>query len=385
MKIRYAAAALALGLAACGTSGSDGAAEEAHGDHAEHAGHDTSARDAAVTWLGSQLADNGLMHNTAYQSDDPSTTADAGISLLALEGAEDAEPVVEHITEGLEAGAAAYVAPGFGTTLSAGSVAKLAVFAQEAGADPTAFGDQDLVELLSTATLDSGPAAGRIQDQLDPKDTKAADWSNTIGQAYAVTALTEAGSDEAGAATDFLLAQQCEEGWFRVTFAADPSAPQQSCDDDPKAAADLDATAFALRALVGLDGDEAADAADRAAAWLLEQQGDDGSFLGGSPAPVANANSTGLAGWALAEWGGDGGADAAEAAAGWVAAHQLGTGVCAPEEAAGAIAYDDTAATSATKGVTPQTEYQFRLATAQALPVLDHLTTEAADAAAADC
>ncbi|WP_028659009.1 hypothetical protein [Nocardioides insulae] len=362
------AATAALALSACT---SEDAADSSPEDEATSSAssapaYDTSARAQAATWISGQLADNGIMHNAQFDTDDYSLTVDTALGLIATE---EQPETVRTIGTALAEHVQDYISPGFGTVVSAGSTAKLAVMVQESGQDPASYGGQDLISVLEQHTLDQGPAAGRIQDELDPKQKDAADWSNTLGQAYAVSALSGAGSAEAAAATDFLLAQQCDEGWFRVTFATDAAAEQQGCQDDAAAVPDVDATAVAVRALLALDDEEAAGAAEDAVAWLVEQQEDDGSFAGGTP-PAANANSTGLAGWAL---GDAGQSEAASAAAVWVSEHQAGFAFCGGEGTSGAIAYDQAAAEAALKGITDETASQFRLATAQAMPALGWL------------
>jgi hypothetical protein len=100
----------------------------------------------------------------------------------------------------------------------------------------------------------------------------------------------------------------------------------------------------------------------------VAEQAEDGSYVGSSQLP-ANSNSTGLAGWALQLAGEE---EAAAAAGAWVLAHQVPEGCDGVlAEAAGAIAYDDTALiAAAAKGITEETAYQWRLASSQALPAL---------------
>jgi len=355
-----AVAALAL-LAGCGSSGdgSDGSGAPA-ASGSPTASYDTTAQRNAATWLDAQL-DHGVAYNRQYKYEDYSLSADIAFGLHTVPG-QDAE--VEAIAKAVAANLKAYVAPGFGTLTSAGSAAKALVLGQDADADTA--GLVNTVERTVTAT---GPSKGRIADQLDPKNAKAVDYANVIGQSYAVQALSAAGSADADAVTGFLLKQQCADGWFRQTFTADPAAADQTCDGDPKATPDPDATAFAVLALSSLQdaGADVTTARDKAVSWLESQQAADGSFAAAQP-KVANANTTGMAGWAL---GTAGDTEAAGKAATWVAQHQLG---CDAGKAAGAIAYDDTSlAQTKAKGITVATEGQIRLATAQALPVLQWL------------
>ena len=183
--------------------------------------------------------------------------------------------------------------------------------------------------------------------------------------------LDAAGSTQTGAVTEFLLDQQCEEGFFRQDFAAIDAA-NQSCDADPAAQSSTDVTALAVLALLPQADDTDVEAAiDAATDWLLDEQAANGSFGSGADIPTPNTNSTGLAGWALGETGN---VTAAERAAGWVRGRQADeTAPCrtALSDDQGAIAYD-TAALGAGRsdGITVGLQDQWRRASAQALPVL---------------
>ena len=67
------------------------------------------------------------------------------------------------------------------------------------------------------------PNAGRLVDP-DPND-----FNSPLTQAFAVSALNNAGSDKANSALSFLLAQQCTAGFFRSSFSA-KDAVDQTCD-----------------------------------------------------------------------------------------------------------------------------------------------------------
>jgi len=317
---------------------------------------------AGATWLEGQLAD-GVLYNDQYQVDDYSTTVELAYALMAVDPDFDdgGVPVEGEISAALEAGVGEYATPG--KDVYAGSLAKLTAYATDTGADPADFGDVDVLAALEERTADEGASAGRISDV-----SQYGDYANTFGQAWAVRGLTQAGSDEAAAALDFLLLQQCADGYFRQDFSQ-PDAKDQSC-DAADGEASTDATALVVVLLHDLaDGDADLTAAlDAAVAWLVEQQADDGSYVGSSQLPT-NSDSTGLAGWALHLVGEE---DAAAAAAEWVLAHQVPAD-CGGElaDAAGAIGYDDAALTAAAaNGITVKTAYQWRLASAQALPAL---------------
>ncbi|MGA8845164.1 MAG: prenyltransferase/squalene oxidase repeat-containing protein [Nocardioides sp.] len=308
------------------------------------------------------------MHNDQYDFDDYGLSIDVA---LALDTADEQLPTVQAVGDRLAKHVEEYTAPGFGTVTSAGSTAKAVALAGAVGADPNAFGGTDLVAQLETTVTDSGPARGRIQDVLDPKEAAAADYANVVGQAYAVLGLTGVESPEAGPAADFLVAQQCADGWFRLDFTKDVKAADQSCEGDRTSKPDLDTTAFAIRALRLSDSAQASRAVNSAVAWLSEQQAPDGSFDGGSTASTPNTNSTGLAGTALGEAGET---EAAERAATWVFGRQALDCQKVEPAVVGAIAYDDAGAAAAVQnGIGVKTADQFRRASAGALPVLQWL------------
>ncbi len=345
------AAVLALSVAACGqekeastdqpTTGTVGSPE---------------AATAAAEWIRGELKD-GVLFNEQYDVADYSTTVEAAYALLAIEGdGADLDDVSAALAEGVDA----YASPD--KDVYAGSTAKLVAFAADTGADATDFGGVDLVAQLEERTAENG----RISDV-----SQYGDYANSLGQAWAVRGLTEVASGEADAAWDYLLQQQCSDGYLRQDFPKPVKlgkVAETSCDDDASEAS-VDATALAVVLLHDVaETDEEIAAIEGAVAWLVEQQGEDGSYAGGGQLPV-NGNSTGLAGWALRLVGED---DAAAAAAEWVLAHQVPAdceGMLADQ--AGAIAYDDTAyAAAGTKGITVKTAYQWRLTTVQAAPAL---------------
>ena len=169
---------------------------------------------------------------------------------------------------------------------SAGSTAKAVVLAQAAGADPTSYGGKDLVRpARGHGGRPRADPTGRLQDVPRPaREASAADYANVVGQAYAVTGARRRRQRRGRSAPpDFLLAQQCKDGWFRLDFTKDTGASDQTCDGDPSSKPDLDATAFAVRALQrGRLGAGRGRACSAAVAWLEQQQASDGSFGGGS-------------------------------------------------------------------------------------------------------
>ena len=65
--------------------------------------------------------------------------------------------------------------------------AKAATFARVAGANPTSYGGVNLVTRLEERVSATAPIVGRIEDR-----SSFGDYANTLGQSYAVRALTEA-------------------------------------------------------------------------------------------------------------------------------------------------------------------------------------------------
>ena len=318
---------------------------------------------ASAAWLAGQLTDGAMVGEYGA---DYGLSIDTALALDLVGGHDDdvaavGRTLADHVSDYITGEA-------YGDTGShyAGATAKALRFAQVTGADPRAFGGVDLQKSLEDLVTADGPAAGRITDV-----SSYGDYANAIGQAYAVQGLDAAGSTAAATATDFLLAQQCAGGWFRLYFA-DAGAADQTCDGDATAAADTDVTAIAVLALLGqADDTDVATHLDAAEQWLLEAQRPNGSFGGGTSTEAPNANSTGLAGWAL---GALGDTDAAADAAAWVRAHQAANVANCVYYAAGdlgAIAYDD-AARRALQGtpIDASTQDQFRRATAQSLPAL---------------
>ncbi len=329
-----------------------------------------------VDWLSGQLTD-GLMHNDQFDFDDLGLTTDTGLAMAylgetATAGAISAalEPVIaDYYTYDVYNADYSEVV---GTHVSAGSLAKATAFVEAAGGDPTDFGGHDLVVELEDRVSTAAGTEGRIGDVFFPDEAFEADYSNTLGQAFAANALHADGSELAASSVDFLLAQQCEAGFFRLSFAA-ADAADQTCDGDAASSASTDVTALALLNLTAL-GDYSADVDEAKAAavdWLVEAQDADGSFGSDGDITTPNANSTGLAGWAL---GDADEADAASAAAVWLRQHQADDfGPCTTGLSGdtGAIAYDDDAlAAGRSAGIEVSSQDQFRRATAQAVAAM---------------
>ena len=145
------------------------------------------------------------------------------------------------------------------------------------------------------AVCTTAPIVGRIEDK-----STFGDYANTLGQSYAVRALTEAKSQRAADAVAFLLAQQCTSGFFRQDFTKDKAAAAQGCDGGQTGSEpSVDATALAVVNL--LEGDAKGPArVDEAIAWLMTQQATNGTFDGGAsprPTPTAPASPAGPSAW----------------------------------------------------------------------------------------
>jgi hypothetical protein len=241
--------------------------------------HDPS--EAAGGWLASQLVDDERIEVTFDFGDGPQTFDDHGLTadvVIALAGAGVAAGHIESATDWLEDETGAYTGLDWGDVY-AGAVAKLLIVAATTDRAPEDFDGQDLVTLLEDREQDSG----RFTDDTD------GDFSSVITQSLAVIGLERAAdTTPSDTAVDYLAAQACDEGGFPQALDADECVPQ------------VDATGFAVQALLSVG--ETAAAAD-AVSWLLDQQEDDGGFVGDEG--TANANSTGLATIALLEAGED--------------------------------------------------------------------------------
>ncbi len=311
--------------------------------------------DDSAAWLAGQLR-GGVVHNSQFDFDDYQLTADIGFALTEIGGQPRAmdrmlralEAKVDSWTTGADFGS-----PG---DVYANSTAKALVLAEDAGVDPRRFGGRNLVRQMNSLVLTGGPTDGRVRDRGEN------DYVNVIGQGFAVQGLRRAGSPRAGAATRYLLQQQCDGGFFRLYLPAEDAA-DQSCGAD--GTPDLDATALSVLSLQALprQGRVVRRATRDALAWMVSVQRDNGSFGGGPSTSGSNTNSTGLAAWALgqARYCGP-----ARGAALWVKRLRLDNGAVAYDRAAYRTAQQD--------GITQETRDQFRRATAQAAPGLAYLS-----------
>jgi len=328
---------------------------------------------SALDWIEGELADDGGNLRSSFDGgppagiqsfDDWGLTIDA-ILALAADGRGD-ESAASTAAGLVEANVASYVTGGeFGPDdRYAGALAKTLLMAQIQGDDGRDFNGFDLpAELLARLRAD-GPDAGRFSDK------SFGDFSNGFSQALALLALDRTPGGAPASAVEFLLAQQCPGGSFRGDYTT-----PGGCTADT--AATVDATGFALQALVAVEPTCAtrqavADAVDS----LISGQNAGGSFGGESG---SNANSTGLAAVALRSLGETG---AADEAAGFIAGLQLQDG-----DDLGAIALNQAGLTAAADGVEVLERDGFRRATTQGvlafgLPTYGEIGAEAVDPAA---
>lgn len=357
----------------------------------------------AAKWLTGEL-DNGLM---VGKSPDYGLTLDTG---FALDHAGETRALLA-IRNALEPKLGEYI--GTGKEVYAGPTAKAAVFARIARANPTSYGGFNLITRLegqvqdapkttpppspspspsptatptetptvtptttptttptATPTPETSLATGRLFDT-----SEHGDHANVVGQAYAVRALSLAGSSETDEALAFLLQQQCASGGFRLGFSK-PGDAAQGCVEGPAGdVADPDATALAVINLVGSHekAKPVQDALARARTWLAGQQRGNGAFRGGEGARRVNTNTTSLAGHALGLLGDS---SAASRAAVWVRKRQpVDKYKCrsAVTRELGAVAYRPAAMRAArTDGITAEVTDEWRRATAQAVAVLEY-------------
>jgi hypothetical protein len=321
-----------------------------------------------ATWLAGQLDAEGLIHNRQFDFDDYGLTIDTAFALKAIGGHDRAVAKVrnalsKHVnsyTTGVDFGSSA---------VFSGAVAKLLVLAQATGGGARHFGGVNLVRRLDQRVITSGPSKGRIQDREDPANG-ITDSANSIGQIFAVRGLLKAGHADGSSATRFLLAQQCRQGFLRLDFTQNKSAPDQSCGKGDPADTDVTALAVVELAAVAQGHRKLAAALGAATRWLKSHQHANGSLGGSGPTAAANANSTGLAGWAFLT---EGRCRAARDAAGWLSHRQVGGHLAGTPLAGdrGAVAYDNATLEAAKRdGIVKTTRDKWRRATSQAAPAL---------------
>ncbi len=344
--------------------------------------HDPIAANQAAGWLAGQVT-SGLVPGQ-FGGADVGLSIDTALSLRAV-GGQDA--TVTEIADAIESGGTSYLEYEYTfenvdyAGQAANATAKAMALFQTLSPARTTIGSINVQSRMEALTAPSAPIAGRIGDVSTADGVPdGQDYANTLGQAFAAYALTEAGSSEAANAVEFLLEQQCANGGFRLSFTADRTAGDQSCTDN--STAETDTTAIALQQLNQLPTTGAITTARNAArAWLVDAQKTDGSWGGGNTTEASNANSTGLAATALGDTA------ESEQAAQWLRAHQATDYDLCDKLAGqrGAVAYDNAAlAAGRSSGFpSPAVADQWRRATAQSLPALAYLPLDTTPSAPA--
>lgn len=241
---------------------------------------------SAADWQASQLT-RGRIHNGQFDFDDWGLTIDSVFALAAVGG---------HRADIDRAGTAiernyyrAYAT--FSGDRFAGPMAKVLLLTAVLGENPADFGGRNVRRQL--LALAAKPGAGFESGRL--RDEGTLDYSNTISQSLGVLGLVRTGTVPQRV-VDYLAKQQCADGFFRLEEVAG-----ETCDDSG-GVPDVDATAYAVQALIAARGSNATvppGAIAAGADWLLGAQRANGSFGGGSTTAAPNSNSTGLAAQAL--------------------------------------------------------------------------------------
>jgi hypothetical protein len=324
---------------------------------------------AATDWLSDQL-DAGLVTSEFNVGQGWQSYTDHGLTLdvyFAFDTLDVRAGQKARIIRAMEPEVDNYTGAAFGTTF-AGAVGKLLTAVRDQGIAPAEYGDGTLLTTLEGLVVTSGSEKGRAKDSGAGSDT-----SNSFGQSYVATALARSGSEWENEAVRFLRRQQCDAGYFRELMTPDGSCEVGS---GPASRPSVEATATAAMALMDAAPRLAAGprkrakgAAADAVRWLVTRQVGSGTFKGGR-----DTNATGLAATALGEAGKK---KRAAKAASWVADLQVTRKLVRTTKFRardfGAIAYDRAAFTDGrTSGIARADRYQWRRATAQAAPALDH-------------
>lgn len=309
---------------------------------------------SAAKWLAAQVPSSTHLFESAY---DGGSFVDYGLNLdlqYALDQLGDS-PAADKVYDAVIAHAADYT-DSYGTRY-AGAVGKLAAYVELHGDDPTDVDGRNLIkDLEGLMVTGDGDDAGRLKDDPDGEYQSA----NTIGQSWGVRALADAGSDAAKSAEDFLVAQQCKDGGFRLYQVG------TTCTSSP------DATAFAAAALKAAGG--FSDELTQAVGYLKAQQASDGSL---SDTGIPNSNSSGLAAVVFANAGDSA---AATKAANWIVPLQVTVSTAGLKKEAGAIAYDhDSFVAGKAKGIDAIERDKWVRATVQAALGVNFASAPATD------
>lgn len=237
--------------------------------------------DAGAGWLGRQL--DGDSHvvtgrfGPAYGQ-----TADV---VLALAAAGVGNRAARQATRALAGNVVGYTGGGDAGEYYPGAFAKLLVVAAARGTDPRAFGSSpraDLVAELRALECTARRADCETAERGRFSDiSQFGDFSNVITQSLALIGLERTTSrGPSPTSVRYLLSEQCDNGSFPESFGA------TTCTGS------VDATGFAVQALVAVDAPRTRAAARDAGRWLARRQHGNGSFSGNG---TRNTNSTALA------------------------------------------------------------------------------------------
>lgn len=221
----------------------------------------TNTAGRATRWLITKQSADGGFGNGFAKGSDVSATADA---IFALAGDASAKKNVSSALGYL----AAQVPSG---KLKTGQMAKIALAAKAAGANPRAFGGKDVLAEISKAT---NPKTGLIGDGV-------------FTHALAMLALARGGASVPAQAVAALESLQTPAGGWAFTGAGAP---------------DVDTTALAVQALIAAGRPSNTGAAGRGLGYLRSLQNADGGFPYQSPSAYGtdtNANSTALVAQAI--------------------------------------------------------------------------------------
>ncbi len=239
---------------------------------------------AAAAWVAAQVTEDGSVE--VGFSGPVGNATQAALALAAAGAAADAfERAVAHV----DANAEGYVVGEDGD--APGAIGYVLLLADAAGADHAAFAGGDLVERLEATRRTEGDDAG-LYGAADPS------FDGTFRQSLAILGLVASDVEPDGAAIEWLLDQQCDDGGFAAYRP--PDSRDEPCDPETSPP-DTNSTALAVQALTAAG----VDAAHDAVAWLAEAQNDDGGFGYDLEFAETDANSTGLVLQALAAVGED--------------------------------------------------------------------------------
>lgn len=296
-----------------------------------------AAPDDSAAYLADRLTAGGdrlVIESGGQTFDDLGLTIDAVLGMTAAgSGGHAAAAATDYVV----ANAGTYY--GYDDEVYSSATAKLLTFTSARGLDPRDVNGVDLVAKLRSLEKDNGQFADQSQ---------WGDYSNTLGQSFALIGLERAGVNPSSASVDFLLQQQCDDGGFALQFGG------ESCVSDP------DATSLAVQALDIVGGHDPAvqDAAD----YLEGRQEANGGIGGGTTTEGVNANSTGLAAVAFRITGRDA---ALSQALDYVQSLTFG---CDTPALAGGIAYNQADFDAATaQGADAQPDGTITRTTAQAI------------------